>query len=277
MRGELGAPIGTTLASTAAERLPAQVLRGKQLFYDARDPRLARDAYLSCAACHNDGDHDGRVWDLTGLGEGLRNTIGLRGRAGAQLPLHWSGNFDEVQDFEGQIRQLAQGSGLMSDEAYLARSHPLGAPKAGLSEDLDALAAYVGSLATSAPSPWRRDDGEMTPMAREGERIFERAGCARCHQGRTSSGEPGGILRDVGTIKPSSGGRLGGPLTGIDTPSLVGVWATAPYLHDGSAPTIADAIEAHRGVRLRGPALARLVEFLQQLEAEPVCPAPRQP
>jgi cytochrome c peroxidase len=118
----------------------------------------------------------------------------------------------------------------------------------------------------------------MTPMAREGERIFVSAGCARCHQGRTYSGERGGTLHDVGTIKPASGARLGGPLTGIDTPSLLDVWATAPYLHDGSAPTIADAIQAHRGVRRRGLALARLVAFLQQLEAgEPACPAPRQP
>ena len=49
------------------------------------------------------------------MGEGLRNTISLRGRAGmAQGFLHWSGNFDEVQDFEGQIRALAGGTGLMT-------------------------------------------------------------------------------------------------------------------------------------------------------------------
>ncbi len=59
---------------------------------------------MSCATCHNDGGHDGRVWDLTGFGEGLRNTISLRGAAVGQGLLHWSGNFDEVQDFEGQIR-----------------------------------------------------------------------------------------------------------------------------------------------------------------------------
>ena len=70
---------------------------------------------MSCASCHNDGGHDGRVWDLTGLGEGLRNTIALRGRGGmGQGFLHWSGNFDEVQDFEGQIRTLAGGTGLMA-------------------------------------------------------------------------------------------------------------------------------------------------------------------
>ncbi len=61
--------------SHATEKLAAQVLLGKQLFYDAQDTRLARDAYMSCASCHNDGGHDGRIWDLTGFGEGLRNTI----------------------------------------------------------------------------------------------------------------------------------------------------------------------------------------------------------
>ena len=37
---------------------------------------------MSCASCHNDGGGDGRVWDLSGFGEGLRNTVDLRGRAG---------------------------------------------------------------------------------------------------------------------------------------------------------------------------------------------------
>jgi hypothetical protein len=79
------------------------------------------------------------------MGEGLRNTVSLRGRAGAQGFLHWSANFDEVQDFEAQIRTLAGGSGLMSDADFNAgtRSQPLGTPKAGVSADLDALAAYV--------------------------------------------------------------------------------------------------------------------------------------
>ena len=33
------------------------------------------DGYLSCATCHLDGGHDGRVWDFTGRGEGLRNVV----------------------------------------------------------------------------------------------------------------------------------------------------------------------------------------------------------
>ena len=116
--GESNVTQVATLSAVAAESLTAQVLKGKQFFYDARDTRLARDAYMSCASCHNDGDGDGRTWDLTGMGEGLRNTVHLRGRAGAQGFLHWSGNFDEVQDFEGQIRALAGGTGLMSDAEF---------------------------------------------------------------------------------------------------------------------------------------------------------------
>src|SRR5690606_12738209 len=61
-------PVGT-VKTVVAEKLPAQVLRGKQLFYDALDVRLARDGYLSCASCHADGGADGRVWDFTGFGE----------------------------------------------------------------------------------------------------------------------------------------------------------------------------------------------------------------
>src|SRR5207244_2437866 len=86
--GQKKLPLVTTLSSVAVEKLSAQVLLGKQLFYDARDTRLSRDGYMSCASCHNDGGNDGRTWDLTSLGEGLRNTVYLRGRAGAQGRLH---------------------------------------------------------------------------------------------------------------------------------------------------------------------------------------------
>ncbi len=46
------------------------------------------------------------------------------------------------------------------------------------------------------------------------------------------------LLHDVGTLGPGSGQRLGLPLTGLDTPSLLGLWRTPPYLHDGSAPDL---------------------------------------
>ena len=279
--GESNVPSLTTLNAVASESLTAQVLKGKQFFYDARDTRLARDAYLSCASCHNDGGHDGRTWDLTGMNEGLRNTASLRGRSGAQGFLHWSANFDEVQDFEAQIRALAGGSGLMSDADFNAgtRSLPLGDPKAGLSADLDALAAYVASLSTVANSPHRNADGSLTAAAVAGREVFRAANCAQCHGGAAFTISASANLQDVGTIKqPGSGQRLGGALTGIDVPTLRDVWATAPYLHDGSAATIVDAIAAHSGVSFSSTDLANLAAYVEQIGAqETAAPLPNNP
>ena len=270
--GLLGAAPTATWNTVGTEKLTATVLKGKQLFYDARDPRLARDAYMSCASCHNDGGHDGRVWDLSAQGEGLRNTINLRGRASMGHGfLHWSANFNELQDFEGQIRGLAGGTGLMSDTQFNTgtRSQPLGDAKAGVSTDLDALAAYVQSLSAFGPSPWRNADGTLTTAASSGRTVFAQKNCAACHGGAAFTvSSDSSQLKNVGTIKASSGSRLGGTLTGIDVPTLRDVWATAPYLHDGSAATLEAAVSAHNNVTLTATELANVVEYLKQIGSE---------
>ncbi|MEZ4287376.1 MAG: DUF1929 domain-containing protein [Polyangiales bacterium] len=238
----------TTTNVVANETLSEQVLIGKRLFYDASDDRLASFDYMSCASCHNEGAHDGRTWDFTQFGEGLRNTITLEGHGGPEHGmLHWTGNFDEVQDFEGQIRAFAGGLGLMTDMLFDEgdRSQPLGAHKAGLSSDLDALAAYVHSLTTFRANPNRNEDGSFTDEAINGQKLFTEKGCDSCHSGTALTDSASGARHDIGTMYPLSGERLGGPLDGFDTPTLLGVWATAPYLHDGSAPTLTDAIAAH--------------------------------
>ena len=270
-QGLLSIPPLSALATVATEPLAPAVLLGKQIFYDARDPRIARDGYLSCAACHRDGGSDGRVWDMSDAGEGLRNTLQLRGRAGmGHGPLHWSANFDEVQDFEGQIRRLNGGTGLMGDAAFLAgtRSQPLGDPKAGISPELDALAAYVASLASFEPSPWRPASGELSTAAAAGQSVFRSANCGACHGGSAFTLSAALGLQDIGTLKQTSGQRLGGPLTGIDIPTLRDVWASAPYLHDGSAATLDAAVLAHRGVSFNGTDLANLVAYLREIGSE---------
>ncbi len=266
LQGGSAAPVTlATLNAIITEKLTAQVLQGKKLFYDAKDTRLAQQEYLSCATCHNDGGHDGRVWDLTGFGEGLRNTITLKGHANHGV-LHWSGNFDEVHDFEGQVRNLAGGSGLISGGTP---NPPLGTPNAGRSADLDALAAYVKSLTTNGSSPGRATDGSLTADAAAGQQIFRAQNCASCHSGTNFTNSALNVFANVGTLKPASGTRLGAPLTGLDVPTLRGVWATAPYLHDGSAATLADAVRAHQGVLLTDPELAQVGSFLAQIDDAP--------
>ncbi len=266
-----------TWSAVGTEKLPASVLVGKQLFYDASDPRMARNSYMSCATCHDDGGQDGRVWDFTSLGEGLRNTIKPRGRGGIkQGYLHWSANFDEVQDFEGQIRSLAEGTGLMSNALFNSGtvSQPLGQPKAGLSVDLDDLAAYLTSLNTFEESPLRNADGTLTAAAVAGKTVYTSRQCASCHggDGFTNSAD-GSQLKNIGTLNAAAGDRSGATLTGIDIPTLRDVWSTAPYLHDGSALTLSTAVTAHNTAALGGTAidaadLANLTAYLQQTGSE---------
>ncbi|MFK7804158.1 MAG: putative Ig domain-containing protein [Anaerolineae bacterium] len=262
----------STVDSVANERLSAEVLTGKALFYDAKDTRLALDGYMSCASCHNAGDSDGRVWDFTGMGEGLRNTISLQGHAN-QGPLHWTANFDEVHDFEGQIRSFAQGTGLMSNSDFNATQDPLGAPKAGLSTDLDAMAAYVNSLTTVTDSPYRQANGSLTTEGEAGKQVFVAQGCATCHSGDEFTDSAPGVMHNVGTLKSSSGQRLNGPLNALDTPTLRGLWMTAPYLHDGSAPTLGEAVNAHTGINLTGSDITNLIAYLNQIDEREPAPA----
>lgn len=255
-----------------------QLLLGKRIFNNAADPRMTSQSYLTCAVCHFDGGEDGRVFDFTSRGEGFRNTTTLLGRRGTgQGPVHWSGDFDEIQDFEQEIRELFSGKGFMTDEALASgtRKEALGDPKAGASAELDALAAYVSSLDRVNPSPYRNPDGTLTADAVAGQALFGKLGCDFCHVGRDSTDSDRKLLHDVGTLKPSSGTRAGTPLLGIDTPSLLGVWETAPYLHDGSAVTLRDVLVTsnaegeHGYVSALQPAeIDQLVAYLQQLDSE---------
>jgi YVTN family beta-propeller protein len=260
--GQPLAPISATIQLVASEALAAQVLAGKALFYDASDPRLALSGYIACASCHNEGGQDGRVWDFSQFGEGLRNTVILRGHGQGHGPLHWSANFDEIQDFENQIRSFSAGSGLMEDVDFFGSAmSPLGDPKAGLSPDLDALAAYVESLTATGPSPHRQADGSLTSDGEAGRDVFAGASCAACHSGAAFSDSAQGGMHDIGTLTSTSG-----PLTGVDTPTLRGLWTSAPYLHDGSAATLEQAVAAHVGVSLPPAEQQLLARYLEQID-----------
>lgn len=250
-----------------ASPLAPQIKRGKLLFFSSRLPETSRERWMSCASCHFEGEHDGRTWFFPSPGP--RNTTSMRG-VGDTRPLHWSADRDEVQDFEFTIRGLQAGTGLIRDGAP---NPPLGASNAGRSADLDALAAFVESLQPK-PSPFRNPDGSLTPAAQRGQAIFERSdvGCVACHPpprftDSTLTVRPF-ITHDVGT-GDSPDERLG---PAFDTPSLRGLWDSAPYLHDGSAPTLRDVLTTRnlqdrhgRTSHLSEAELQDLIQFLFSL------------
>jgi cytochrome c peroxidase len=118
----------------------------------------------------------------------------------------------------------------------------------------------------------------MSADAEAGEVIFDVMGCASCHSGgaltdSTFLAPADPLLHDVGTITEASGERLGGPLLGLDTPTLHELWNTPPYLHDGSAATLLDVLTTKNPDDLHGSTsglsaaeLDQLVAYLLSLE-----------
>ena len=259
------------------EKMDESVLIGKRIFHNTNLSNLAREGYMSCASCHMDGGHDGRVWDMTSLGEGLRNTIDLRGKEGMKHgPLHWTGNFDEVQDFDDQIVSLNGGTGYLFDSMREPHKKHFKS-KAGINLELDSLALYVSSLDRYPKSPFRSKTGDMTPAAVKGREHFIAMECQSCHSGPTFTDSAWGVRHDVGTKKKTSGTRLEKPLKDFDTPTLIGLWDNAPYLHDGSAETLADVFapdtakrsDVHSRVsNLDKTKQTELIAFLMQLDGE---------
>ncbi|MBI3411691.1 MAG: hypothetical protein HY040_25455 [Planctomycetes bacterium] len=251
-------------------------VRGKVLFNTAKAPMSAR-RWVACSSCHPDGHHDARVWQNP---EGLRKTTALFGLAHTH-PLHWSADRDEVQDFEYTIRsQLMQGSGLMSGGLKPKRGFEkaeLEMVTSGKSKDLDALAIYCNSF-DFVLSPHIAAPGKLTQDAQRGKEIFFRkdVGCARCHSGpyyTDSSLEKPFKLHDVGTGNDDPSEKMGPK---YDTPTLLGVCRTAPYLHHGKAKSLHDVLTSCNKEDKHGKTshlakneLDDLVAFLRSLPYEP--------
>jgi YVTN family beta-propeller protein len=251
-------------------------VRGKVLFNSAKPPMTSR-RWIACSSCHPDGHHDSRVWQQP---EGLRKTTALFGVAHTH-PLHWSADRDEVQDFEYTIRsQLMQSYSGLAPGPFKRKvgfeKVELTEKTAGRSKDLDALAIYTNSFEFPL-SPHVLGPGKLRPPAVRGKEIFFRAdvGCASCHSGAyytDSSLEKPFKLHDVGTGGDDPSEKMG-PL--YDTPTLLGTYRTAPYLHHGKAKTLQDVLTTYnRGDRhgktshLNKQEIDDLVTFLQSLPYE---------
>jgi YVTN family beta-propeller protein len=250
-------------------------VRGKVLFNSSLPPLTSR-RWIACFSCHPDGHSDGRVWQNP---EGLRKTPALMGLAHTH-PLHWSADRDEVQDFEYTIRgRLMQGQGLLKGSLKPKlgfEATELEENLAGRSADLDALAVYCNSFDFTL-SPHILAPGKLSVAAERGKRLFfkDEVGCAQCHSGpyyTDSRLQKPFNLHEVGTGDDPT--EKIGPK--YDTPTLLGVYRTAPYLHHGKAKTLRDVLttcnkeDKHgKTSQLQASEIDDLVEFLKSLPYEP--------
>jgi len=223
----------TTFSSVANETLPPQVLHGKQLFYSSKPP-LSLDGRVACASCHVFDRNDSRPWDLSQLGKHFRSTPDMRG-IGFTGAHDWTADKDEMQDHDFGIIEFAGGTGLIASP-----NAPLSTPNRGLSADMDDMAFYMSSLVPRRGSPFRNPDGTQTADADSGEVIFNDAtvGCATCHvppfYTDSSLLQNPFIKHIVGTADPADTNAA----SGFDTPSLINVWDSAPYLHHHQAANL---------------------------------------
>lgn len=252
--------------TTTTIPLPPLLLHGKRLFYSSAQSELAQAGWIACNTCHIEGEHDGRTWLLQYTGEVpagadpvlIRNTTSLLGMI-ETYPLRWSAEWDESADSEFSIRFEQFGSGLIENEPM----HPtLGLPNQGRSTELDSLAAFIDSL--TAPERMHN----LTLNEQRGQIIFEgsETGCTECHPAPLYTNLQ---AYDVGTVQEGPAEWFG-PV--IDTPTLRFLYDSAPYLHDGGAPTLRDVLttnnpEDRHGVtsHLDDQSLDDLVSFLLAL------------
>jgi hypothetical protein len=164
---------------------------------------------LACASCHPEAREDGVVWDFVEFG--ARRTQLVAGGILDRAPYHWGG---DMNDFDTLL-----------DEVFVRRMGGIG-PLLG-SRDLEAVGPWLGTL--PAPRGLHAADAEAVTR---GERVFDTAGCTTCHNGDLLTNNR---MEDVGTGQA------------FKVPTLRGVWARAPFMHTGCAPTLRDRFTASCG------------------------------
>lgn len=232
MARQAAAPYGTD-PLTLAER------NGRRLFTFGFDPRIAADGAAACAWCHPDGLEDGLTWRL---GNDKRQTIALAGRLDGTAPYDWLGTKPTLSENIEQTIERLGGTGLSAGA-------------------LAALGLYLVKRLEPPPNPHLASEGLTTEQA-AGLALYTDpvVGCADCHG---LDGEPIPVPQDVGT-------PAGGPSVAFSVPSLRSLFATAPYLHDGSAATLEDVIDLTSGTMggaggLTAEERAQLIAYLLTL------------
>lgn len=233
-------PACEEIALGPAPRLSVE-RRGELLFGDAT---ICHQQWQSCASCHPDARADGLVWDL--MNDGVGNPKNTK----SMLLSHRT----PPAMAEG-VRMTAEAAVRSGITHILFSERP--------EDEAAAIDAYLKSL-RPVPSP-RLVDGRLSAAAERGRAVFEsgRVGCCRCH--------PAPLYTDLKAHDVGSRGPYE-HTSRFDTPTLVEVWRTAPYLHDGRYATIRDLlVEGRHGLGrgrdgdLSEQEMADLVEFVLSL------------
>ena len=295
------APAGAQMLNEPIQPLPQRldldtrkVDLGRALF---NDKRLSKDNSIACASCHDlaKGGADGRQFAVGIKGQvGPINTPTVlnaafnfrqfwNGRAAsleeqAAGPVHNPGemgsNWDEVL---GKLRQDAKMVEFFKN-IYGDGMQPRNIQ--------DSIATYERSLVT--PSRFDRflrgEANAITQDEKRGYELFKNYGCVACHQGVNVGGNMyqtfgvlGNYFKDRGNITDADLGRYAVTKNELDrhvfkVPSLRNVALTAPYFHDGTAPTLEAAVDVMFRYQLGRPApaadKASIISFLKSLTGE---------
>jgi YVTN family beta-propeller protein len=187
------------------------VEKGEAYFHDAT---LCLQGWQSCSSCHpGDARVDGLNWDL--LNDGVGNPKNTK-----SLLLC----FKTPPCMSLGVRERAEDAVRAGIEHILFTHQPEEVPAA--------IDEYLKSL-TPMASP-SLIHGHLSRAAQRGRRVFQRAGCAACH--------PSGLFTDLRAYDVGTHGRFDAANDKFYTPTLVELWRTAPYLHDGSAATVRDVV-----------------------------------
>jgi cytochrome c peroxidase len=264
-------PIIPLPAAPAAD--PRRASLGELLFSDTR---LSQDNSRSCMTCHdvrsNGATH--RPRDTTPEGADLSFNTTTIFNAALSFRLGWEGKYRTLESqLEALLRnpqimgcapetiaRRLRGDWLLSNQFQAVYGR---GPDA--TNILDALATFERTLVT----PGGRFDhwlqGEVTALSGQeihGYALFKSLGCIACHQGVNVGGnlfERQGIFHPLARPEPAV----------LRVPSLRNVATTAPYFHDGSAPTLQVAVRkmglAQLNTTLTDEQIEAIVAYLRTL------------
>lgn len=196
--------------------LSPDAVAGRKLFFSAVDARMNNPSTgISCGTCHLEGREDGHVWNFP---DGPRQTPSLAGRLLTKTaPFHWNGEFNDLLAFMTHTVQRRMGG-------------------SGVSPAMERqVAAFIDSM-PAADNPHR--GATPADVVARGKAAYEKAQCQSCHVGEAFTNN---VFADVGTFVtegPVIDRAEFLPHGGLNTPSLLGLARTAPFLHDGSAVSL---------------------------------------